>query len=248
MKAGIKDLEPEGGSLESKFNKNHYSGTNGGRQSKVALRITRVNHACRPNADTIYDETALVAILFAQKDILPGQEISICYYTPYFGLLTILSVPGMNSGANIEEEFHSVKNGFISPDWNTCPADCSCHDPAIRILVQEGRLLHQETMKLHYQLKTEQALAVGDKLLDIHRRLDVSWIYYAYTATILFRIAVCKLETLPRAMQYVQSVVDLYRNICPYSEKRAKKFEKLLEHPETHPDYLLIDKLMNNTH
>ena len=69
-----------------------------------------------------------------------------------------------------------MKNQANSTEWNYCQADCSCHDPAIRTptLVQEGRQLYEKTMKLHYQLKTEEALAAGDKLLDIHRRLGVS--------------------------------------------------------------------------
>ena len=52
-----------------------------------------------------------------------------------------------------------------------------------------------------------------------------------------------KSETLPRAKQYIQSAVELFRKICPYSEERTKKFEKLIEHPETHRNYLKIDKM-----
>ena len=75
MDTGIQDLEPEGATLEKKSEINLFMTPNivGLLPDSVALRIARVNHACRPNAATIYDETALVAILFAQKDIQPGQ-------------------------------------------------------------------------------------------------------------------------------------------------------------------------------
>ena len=44
-------------------------------------------------------------------------------------------------------------------------------------------------------------------------------------------------------MQHIRSAVDLFRKICPYSEKLTKKYEKLLEQPETDPIYLAIDKM-----
>ena len=76
------NLAPEGGTIECKFTNNILKGYNISKDF-VALRISRVNHACQPNTPIIYDETASVAILFAQKDIHPGEEITICYYTPF---------------------------------------------------------------------------------------------------------------------------------------------------------------------
>ncbi len=115
----------------------------------VALRIARVYHACQPNAGTIYDETARVAILFAQRDIQPGEEISICYYSAFFSLLPGAHVFGMNPEWNIEQEFDFVKNQAIySIGWNACPSDSSCYDPVIRALVQEGRQLHTTVIDL----------------------------------------------------------------------------------------------------
>ena len=57
---GIVDLKPDGATLKEKFLTNRFEGRSG-----VALRIARTNHAYRPNAATIYDDTALVAILFS---------------------------------------------------------------------------------------------------------------------------------------------------------------------------------------
>ncbi len=70
----------------------------GGVQSEVAvaLRIARVNHACQPNAGTSYDEIARVAILFAQRDIRPGEEITVCYYASFFGLVPVEQEINMN--------------------------------------------------------------------------------------------------------------------------------------------------------
>jgi len=97
-----------------------------------------------PNACTIYDETARVATLFAQKNIQPGEVISIFLYSPFFKLdSSNQNVPDMNSEWSLEEELNFVKNRVLFiPRGITCSADCLCHDPAILCLVQEGRQLY----------------------------------------------------------------------------------------------------------
>jgi len=96
-------------------------------------------------------------------------------------------------------------------------------------------------MDLANQLKVEEALVAGEKLLDIHRRLNVSWIYVCITNFNLFRVAVMKSELLPRAKQYIRSAAELFGKICPYSERQTKKCEKLLVHPETDPNYMKMN-------
>ena len=61
------------------------------------------------------------------------------------------------------------------------------------------------------QHKIEEALDAGDKLLDIYRRLNVSWIYRDHTEVTLFHVAIRKSETLPRATHYIRSTVELFR-------------------------------------
>ncbi len=240
--AGIKDLEPEGDTLENKMDRNSFLGTNMYDKSAVALRITRVNHSCHPNAEAIYDEIARVAILFALKDIQPGEEVSICYYPSSYE-----APPEMRIGLpdwNVEEGFNVIKNVILSSRGITCPTDCFCNDPVTRDLVNEARRLsHSMVKNLGRQFKVEEALTSGEKLLDIHRRLNTSWVYRADVEYRLFEIAVQKSEFLPKAMEHTRSATELFRKICPYSERHSKKYERLLEHPETHSDYLRIDNV-----
>ncbi len=228
--------------MKQKFNKNiflsEYFGE-GDCKSTVALRIARVNHSCQPNAATIYDEKAGVAILFAQKDIQPDEEICICYYFPFFWLAPDDSVP--NSVPNEEEDFCFWKNQLASKYGINCSTDCSCYDPAFRALILEGRQLYETTNTLSCQLKIEEALDAGDRLLKIYRRINVSWESLGRMQYLLFEVAVWKSETLPKAKKYIRSATEIFRKICPYSEKHTKKYEKLLEHPEDHPSYLLMD-------
>ncbi len=252
MVAGIRDLAPQGGTLELKLITNNYFelGANFNfirspfcDSSTAALRIARVNHACSPNASTIFDLPARVAILFAQKDIQPGEEITICYYPKMFSLMPDDRMPGTNPKWNIDEEFSFAKKELKSTHGITCPDDCSCNDPAIRALVVEGRLLQATRMNLCCQ-KTEESLAIGEKLLDIHRRLNSSWWFTGNLLFNLFLVAVERSETLPRAMDYIQSATELFRKISPYSEL-AKECEKLLEHPETDPNYTTLDNVVS---
>ena len=99
-----------------------------------------------------------------------------------------------------------------------CSADCSCFDPAILALIQEGRQLHASVIALAGQFKIEEVLAVGDKLVDVHRRLNISWLYLGIQNLNLFRVAVVKSELLPRAKDYLRSAVEIFRKICPYSD------------------------------
>ena len=127
------------------------------------------------------------------------------------------------------------------------PADCPCLDPAILALVQEGRQLHASVTTFDSQLKIEEALAAGDNLLNVHRCLNLSWMYLGITMFDLFQIAVQKSEYLPRAKDYLRSAAELFRKICPYSEKYTKRVEMLLEHPETDPNYMVIDKMQGTS-
>jgi len=244
--SGINDLGPDGQSLERKFFLNTFLGENAISET-LAVRIARVNHSCQPNAAIIYDETAHVAILFAQKDILPNEEISICYYPLFF----VRPLPedisrgsGGSPGWNFEQVLRREKNGTLNIHGIPCTSDCSCNDPAISNLVQEARqIFHSKLFNLTIsQNQIEETLAAGEKLLDIHGRLNISWVDRALAQYVLFQIAITKSEYLPRAMQYMRSSLELYRKMVPYSEQYTMKLEKLLEHPEMHLNYLTMDR------
>jgi hypothetical protein len=47
----------------------------------VCIRLSRVNHACVPNANHFDDPDFSVKVLFSEKDIKAGEEITISYAT-----------------------------------------------------------------------------------------------------------------------------------------------------------------------
>ncbi len=108
-----------------------------------------------------------------------------------------LRFPWANPNWSMEEEFIFVKERLLhSIHKITCPAGCICNDPGFRALICEMKKIDATIIELVRQNKIEEALAAGEKLLDIKRRLNISWIYRGYTDVLLFGIA-CTCSLLP---------------------------------------------------
>ncbi len=107
----ISDLEPSGGTTSKKFDLNCI----GRKQNpSVCLKIARVNHSCMPNAAYILDEKLKVGILFAEKDIKAGEEITISY----------ISFKNLSLKLSAEKFRQELKKKWAID----CPADCDCRD------------------------------------------------------------------------------------------------------------------------
>jgi len=131
-----------------------------------------------------------------------------------------LLLPAFNS---IEEELILFRNLMASNRGIICPSDCFCYDPIILDVFREGKeiYIYPTIAELANQKKIEEALAAGDNMLDIHQRFNVSWESIGNTYYNLFGVAICSSRTLPRAIakQYIQSALEIYRKIYPYSER-----------------------------
>ena len=77
----IEDLMPVGGTMLDKFNLNQTTGdpSRDSGRPQLGLRISRLNHDCDPNAGYNYCDASRVQILYANRDILKGEEICISY-------------------------------------------------------------------------------------------------------------------------------------------------------------------------
>lgn len=237
------DLAPEGAPLEVKFQVNSMAGhpARDGGKNVVGLRVARVNHDCRPNAGYIYDETARVEIIFSQREIEPGVEVCICYCS-FASLNTERPMPA-TARLNPEAEFQFIQQTLLNTWGITCPAGCYCKDPTARQLVLEGRCIKN---KVDFQAGRgwiEDALNSGEKLLDIQRRLNLSWICKTGTELYLFQIAVRSRKTLDQAEPYIKAVNQVYSIICPYSESTSRKYEKLLSDPENDGNYMIMERI-----
>jgi len=232
------ELAPKGAPLEVKFKINSIAGdlARDGGKDYVALRVSIVNHDCKPNAGYVYDEMARVEILFAQRDILPGEEICICYCS-----FSNLNLERPTSDLPPEEEFQFIQKTLLTTWGITCPKNCFCKESEIRKLVLEGRKLNAEIEDFISKGLIEEALESGEKMLDIQKCLHNSWVCIAGTELYLFQVALRKRKTIAKAIQYIRSVVDVYKIICPYSEY-TQKCERMLNHPETDGNYLSMEE------
>jgi len=79
-------------------------------------------------------------------------------------------------------------------------------------------------------------------MLDIQKRLHSSWVCLAGTEFYLFQVALRKKKTMTKAGPHIRAVVDVYKTISPYSEK-TQKYERILNHPDTDGNYLIMEKL-----
>ena len=209
----------------------------GGTQMVIGLRTSRLNHNCRPNVGTSYDDTARVIILFAQRDIHPGEEM--CINCSHFGFLEsdcLTNVMSAKDALKFEQSSLFKKFGF------TCPEDCYCKDPQARDLVMKGAKFYLKMQAEADKDLVEEAIAAGEVVIESYEKLGVCWYTEARLHYNLFELGVASSKTLSRALKHLESCLKIRRIIAPFSEEQTLSLEELLKNPGKHPSYLGIDK------
>jgi hypothetical protein len=200
----------------------------------VALRISRVNHNCNPNAGTIYDDNARVQILFANRVIQPGEEICISYSN--FSSVHM----GSDSEMDPQLRFQLLKNKLKSSWGIVCPADCFCNDDAIKSLLIKGQELHKQYSALGYchpkLAQPAAALKVADNLFEVLDRVQASLLSRVSAHYDAFQIGAMSRDTLPQACKHIGIVHDIFASICPYSSTTIK-YEQEMKDPTLAMNY-----------
>jgi len=176
-----------------------------------------VNHNCRPNAGYSYDEVGQVAILYALKDIHPGEEICLSYCS--FARLDQLRP---NAGLVSPDMEFVICRVTLKAKWGiTCALDCFCKDPGARKLVLEGRRLNDDINSAAAAGSIEGILKACEKRLEIEVELNMSWSEIAKLGSELYRIALMKERTFPKAYQFLKDIQELNGIIRPHSKYTA---------------------------
>lgn len=231
----IADLHPEGGSLGRKFQKNCLEGdedTQG--RNYIALRISRVNHSCAPNAAHNYCESSKVEILYACRDIQEGEEI--CFgYRLFTNVISSLPFPGMT----IDTEFGSI-GAVLQLKWGiTCPSDCYCKDEKLKEDVVKLRSLFEKFDRLRLRCLdptvnrsakpySSAALLIADDILALQEKLNASWIAKANVHSAASEIASLNPSLAKSAFDHAKKLYDIYSAVCPLS-KATKTHEQKLQ-------------------
>lgn len=190
----------------------------------IAPRTSRwVNHSCLPNAGVKYDGETRVEILFAQQEIQPGEEVTVCYYTHFKNLgPSTMSDDEDQSSANPFEDDVAAIQAIMKKDWGfTCPKDCFCRDRKTRKLILKGKQLFNEMHVSTAIGRFEDALNAGDKLLEIHDHLNVSWVLKMGLLLYLCKIHIDGPEGMSKNASYFAEYHEILRVISPFSEVTA---------------------------
>ena len=230
---------PEGEPLSMKFDYNKLAGdpSRDGGRDYVALRICRLNHDCHANAGHNYDDGAHVEILFAQRDIQPGEEICISYFS-FSNLNAERAAAGMGGA---QAEYQLIQKVLLDKWTIICPSDCICKDPNIHKLIAKGRQLNLKKEILADSCKPQEALECARELLKVQEALQSSLISKANTHHFAFQVAVMTRKTLDQADQHIAAVVDIYKAICPYS-RDTTQYEKKMKNPKIDVNYLSMER------
>jgi len=192
-----------------------------------------LNHVCLPNAGYSYDETARVVVIFAQRAIQPGEEITI-NYSPFTKL----------SQRNVSRLSALFKPSIpTSKSEITCHRDCLCTASFAAI---EGEKLFVEMITSIDMYRSEEALEAGEELLAMDMRLDHSWFAKAMIEQELFEIGIITSKTLNRAKKHLERCLQFRRIMTPFSVQKTLKWEEFLKNPEGHPNYMKIDKTFDD--
>ena len=199
----------------------------------IAVRIARVNHSCLPNSGVCYDGVGCVEILFAQRDIQPGEEVTNCYSTHFNNL-----GPSTKCRPDIEliQSEHPFKDDFainqiiLKRFGITCPKDCFCKNRKTRKLVTKGKRLYDEMHVSTAIGRIEDAMDAGEKILEIYDQLNISWALKDDLLLHLCEIAMHNYDVFPRCVKHINEFHEIRRVILPFFD--ATMCEKWFKNKE----------------
>lgn len=98
-------------------------------------------------------------------------------------------------------------------------------------LCMEGKQLYKEMLSLASKGRIEDSLKAGEKLLEIDRELNPSWIQRVVITFYMFEFAMVNPKTKKKARSYLQSCYEYRQILHPFDDK-TKFCQKMLNHPE----------------
>jgi len=237
MHPAMLNLEPSGGSFQEKIDLNSFSKAGG--ESVVCPRICRVNHACDPNAALI--EVDRTWILFAERRIAKGEEITIAYR----------STDDLSSPVPIEEsrEVLQIKWGIV------CPQDCMCRDKFRTVVIERARQLNIQVEASLMSLSSAVAapelgetvqgvLSDAEELLQLADKYTLSLITRMNVLRDAIAVAVMRKATLAKAVEFARQRFEIAISIGGPEWVEAETSRACYESPSEHKNYLMVDKLI----
>ena len=214
------------GTLNQKIELNWLGGDISEDGSYVCGRISRANHNCNPNAAHFLDETFHVKILYAERDIQPGEEICISYTN-----FTDCSASITSDEARM----------LLALKWKIhCPSDCYCFQPEVVDLAQRAKYLDAEIQVVaSTSPDTTKALKLIRELLSIHERLSSSQVSKMRTFYDGFQFSIMRRNTIMASKSFIEAAYDINSHILSPKSEKLKQMHLYLENPSKHRNYLI---------
>jgi hypothetical protein len=201
--------------------------------SVVCVRMSRVNHACAPNAAHTYESVSKAVILVALRAIRAGDEITFAYSD-------VLSSSTDSATRSVPD--HVAK---LRLTWNiVCPAHCACRDKRMHALTLQAKRLDWIGLRAVKAGLVQRALDAANELLELQRTVlmsppnDVN-----RTLHDAFQAAVSTQATLTaQAPAFGKRLVALNSRIWGAHSADAAKYARLALDPSSHPAYLMNER------
>ena len=166
-------------------------------------------------------------MLFAERDIEPGEEICIGY----------TSLKSVSRDVPYEECRAQLKNvhGIV------CPEDCLCHKPEIHRLQVRGRELELSIVEQAKAGNHEGVVECCTLLLKNREEIRGGWLEKARTLNRAFKIGILDMMTHQKGKECGRKWYEIVKCILQPGDQDIRDYLLFVEDPSTLPPYVNND-------
>jgi len=228
----INDLMPISGTIQDKIYLNVFACEFHDDPGAICLRLSRVNHSCKPNACKHNDPVHGVLLLCAERDIQPGEEITICY-TSF-------------NDISVHESAMEAKMALLMKWGIVCEAGCICRDENVRRLIEETRALngnHQEgIMKTASRGDTDKAMKMIKKIMENHNKIYSLSAKRVTTLFDGFQVGITCKSTMNKAMEYIGHAYEIRAAQFHPKSEEVRALKGFFDDPSRHGNYMCFER------
>mmetsp|Transcript_2391 Transcript_2391/g.2142 ORF Transcript_2391/g.2142 Transcript_2391/m.2142 type:complete len:324 (-) Transcript_2391:15-986(-) len=209
----VNDLHPLDGTIEEKEDVNRLEcDTND--QRILCARLSRVNHSCNRNAFHKYDNTYNVKILFAEREIQPGEEICITY------------TPWDDPSSSVTPEIARLK---LQKHWQIiCDSTCLCYDEGYITKIKKVKKLDQQIYKP--ECSVYDSLKCIEELENLYNEMSVKYhlsLYRLYYDR--FQLSIRRGQTISQGVEYMNKAYNIIKLILHPDSKKVLESKSIAE-------------------
>lgn len=188
----------------------------------------RINHDCQPNAHRFEDSTHGVQVIYAERDIQLGEEITKSYSLKAVGIFTP------------EKAKLFLKNMGIF-----CKEDCICRSKNLGKLLEEFTKLNrivQSALRCKPSHGYDKTLKAAGKLVRDLEAVPTSFICKMSASYLAFEISIMRQSIFEEAKNYLRQAYEIQAALFHPCSSKMIEHKKLFEKQESHKFFALDDE------